>query len=301
MRVLFFGTPPFAVPSLSAVCEDHEVVGVVTVPDRTKGRGQKKRTSAVKDFALSKKLPLLQPETIDSKELVERLKALNAEVFVVVAFQKLPEAVFCLPPKGAFNLHASLLPAYRGAAPIQRALMAGERQTGLSTFFLKAELDTGDLICQTHMPISTQDTYGSLSQRMAENGAKLVTKTLQLIAKQEVSPRPQQGTPSKAPKIRAEDLMLDWNRSSHELYNHIRALSPQPAARTYCQHTLYKFYEAEIGTRLLPYPLSAGTWHTDNKTYLHIGTKDGYIKILTLQKEGKKRMDIRSFLAGNKL
>ena len=231
MRIVYFGTPDFAVESLDAICQSrHEVVAVVTVPDRQAGRGQKVVFSPVKQYALDHQLPLLQPEKLRDTQVLEALKAFQADMFVVVAFRMLPEAVWNMPPHGTFNLHASLLPRYRGAAPINHAIMNGDTFTGVTTFLLNHQIDEGQILLQAETSIAPDDNAGSLHDRLAAMGRSLVVRTLDGIEEGTLSPRPQEGTPTAAPKIFKDDTRIDFHRNGQQVVDFIRGLSPYPAA-----------------------------------------------------------------------
>ena len=231
MRVVFFGTPDFAVESLDAIVQSsHEVAAVVTVPDRQAGRGQKVIYSAVKEYALAHNLPLLQPEKLRDPAFLNALAAYKADVFVVVAFRMLPEAVWNMPPHGTFNLHASLLPRYRGAAPINWAIINGEQQTGVTTFLLNHQIDEGAILLQERIPIAPYETAGSLHDRLAAMGRSLVVRTIDGIAAGTLNPSPQQGSACPAPKIFKDDCLIDFSRTAAEVERFVRGLSPYPAA-----------------------------------------------------------------------
>jgi len=297
------GTPEFAVPSLQILVEnDYNVVAVITAPDRPKGRGQKLTTTPVKDYAVAQGIPVLQPTNLKSPEFLEELKSYNANLQIVVAFRMLPVAVWDMPEIGTFNLHGSLLPQYRGAAPINWAIINGEKETGVTTFFLKHEIDTGNIIFQDREPIEEDDTVGDLYGRLMEKGAKLVLKTVRAIASGDYPQAPQDTNQEikHAPKIFKETCEIDWKQSSEEIYNFIRGLSPYPAAWTTLQGKKFKIF----GAQKLDFAKagnSPGDFETDNKSYLHIQTGGNAIAITQLQMEGKKRMDIKSFLLGNTL
>jgi methionyl-tRNA formyltransferase len=303
LRIVFMGTPEFAVESLRALVEAGEqIVGVITAPDKPKGRGQKVIPSPVKEYALQHNLHILQPTNLKDEAFLKELKALQADIQVVVAFRMLPELVWNMPPKGTFNLHASLLPAYRGAAPINWAIINGEKETGITTFFLKHEIDTGAIIFQEKEAISESDTVGDLYERLMHKGAQLVVRTIQAISAGDV-PTIEQGPMPEgkhAPKIFKDDCKINWEQPAVNIYNFIRGLSPYPAAWTelYWQH--YKIYKASI-TTLQDEDLEPGEISTDNKSFLHIQTADFLLSIEELQPEGKKRMDIKSFFNGYQL
>jgi methionyl-tRNA formyltransferase len=294
------GTPEFAVPSLEILVENKfSVVAVITAPDKPQGRGQKLSYSPVKECALKHNLPVLQPTNLKSPEFLEELKGYNANLQIVVAFRMLPEVVWAMPALGTFNLHASLLPQYRGAAPINWAIINGEKETGATTFFLKHEIDTGSIIFQEKEPISDVDDVGTLYERLMHKGAKLVLKTVQAIEKGDYPSIPQfvQGESKHAPKIFKETCQINWNQSSESIRNFVRGLSPYPSAWTVINGRTFKIYKVEkvVDTQ------SASEFITDNKTYLYFKTSDGWISIEELQPEGKKRMMIQEFFRGNKL
>lgn len=308
MRIVFMGTPDFAVASLAALIEAGEqVVAVVTGPDKPAGRGQKLRQSAVKEYALQQGIPVLQPERLKSEEFLQELRAFQADLQVVVAFRMLPEAVWNMPPRGTLNLHASLLPQYRGAAPINHAIINGETETGVTTFLLQHEIDTGHILFAEKVTIAANDNAGQLHDRLMEVGAKLVVKTVQAIAQDQINPVPQENIPVNsplrpAPKIFKEHCQIDWEQSQEQVYNLIRGLSPYPAAFTSLDQKTLKIYQAEKipleDGEAHPAP---GTTRSDGKTYLDFTTRDGYIRVLELQLEGKKRMEIQEFLRGYRI
>lgn len=300
MRIVFFGTPDFAVASLQALVEAGEnVVAVVTAPDKPAGRGQKTLSSAVKQYALSQGLPVLQPEKLKDPEFLQALAAFQADLQIIVAFRMLPEVVWNMPPKGTFNLHASLLPNFRGAAPIHWAIIHGEKETGVSTFFLQHEIDTGDLIFQEKEPIHPDDTTGTLYDRLMHKGAALVVKTVQAIAKNQVQPIPQDVRLMRfqAPKIHKALGELDWTQSGKTLEQLIRGLNPSPSAYTHYKGMQIKIHKAEVKVEQVPH-LQPGAWASDQKNHIYIGTGDGYLSILEIQLEGKKRLEIKEFLKG---
>lgn len=303
LRIVFMGTPEFAVPSLDILVQNgYQVVGVVTAPDKPSGRGLQLNASPVKEYALSKGLHVLQPEKLKDPSFIEELKGLNADVQVVVAFRMLPEVVWSMPPKGTFNLHASLLPDYRGAAPLNWAIINGETQTGVTTFFLQHEIDTGDIILQEKEPIYKTDTIGTLYERMMKLGSSLVLKTIQAIQAGNVKTFPQifSGIPKLAPKIFKESCRIDWNQSTEQIHNLVRGLSPYPAA--YCIlngkncKVLSTLFSKEQRT-----DSQTANFISDNKTFLSILTADGYIQLKEIQLEGKRKMTIEEFLRGTKV
>ncbi|MEQ7800271.1 methionyl-tRNA formyltransferase [Pedobacter sp. ASV1-7] len=302
MRLVFMGTPDFAVASLNALVEaGFDVVGVVTAADKPAGRGQKLQESAVKQYAVAKGLKVLQPLKLKDPEFIEELKSLRADLQVVVAFRMLPEMVWNMPPKGTINLHASLLPQYRGAAPINHAIINGERESGVTTFFLKHEIDTGDVIFSEKVTITSEDTAGDLHDKLMNVGAGLLVKTVQAIADGNYTEQPQlQSDELKhAPKIFKEHCLIDWNQPGQSIYNLIRGLSPYPTAFTKLNDKTLKVFKAELEEKETG--LAPGAFLSDGKTYLKFATKDGFIKLTDLQYEGKKRMQVDEFLRGMRL
>ena len=302
MRVVFFGTPDFAVESLDAIMQSrHEVVSVVTVPDRQAGRGQKVVYSAVKQYALDHQLPLLQPEKLRDEDFLADLRACQADCFVVVAFRMLPEVVWNMPPHGTFNLHASLLPRYRGAAPINWAIINGETETGVTTFLLNHRIDEGSILLQEHTPISPDDDAGSLHDRLAAMGRSLVVRTLDGLADGSLIPQPQQGAPCPAPKIFKEDCRIDFTRPGLQVIDFIRGLSPYPAATMTLRspkgdEVSFKVFDACFQNDSTAIEK---TLFCDGKKVLKIGVADGFVEILSLQMAGKKKNSIEEFLRGN--
>jgi methionyl-tRNA formyltransferase len=295
------GTPEFAVPSLGRLVEDgFNIVGVITAMDKPKGRGQKLAVSPVKAAAIKYGIPVLQPKNLKSEEFLAELKALDANLQVVVAFRMLPEVVWAMPEYGTFNLHASLLPDYRGAAPINWAIMKGEVETGVTTFFIKHDIDTGNIIFQESEPISEDDTAGTLYGRLMEKGANLVLKTVRAIKEEsyETTMQGEMDEEKKAPKIFKEDCKIDWKASSREIYNFVRGLSPYPCAWTKLDGNTYKIFKVAVNEQSVE--LGPGAFISDNKKFLRIGTADSSVNILELQPEGKRRMGIEEFLRGNK-
>ncbi len=301
LRIVFMGTPEFAVPSLDALVNaGYEIVGVVTAPDKPAGRGLKLNESAVKQYAVEKGLHILQPEKLKNAQFLDELKSLRADLHVVVAFRMLPEVVWNMPPLGTINLHASLLPQYRGAAPINWAIINGEKETGATTFRLQHEIDTGNILLQESILIGENETAGELHDKMKMIGSALLLKTVDGLADESLSELPQSTIANSslikhAPKIFTETAKIDWNKSRNEIHNLIRGLSPYPAAFTQLEGKLLKIYKAqkEPGNSTAP-----GTMETDKKTFLKFACKDGYIKIEELQLEGKKRMIVSEFLKG---
>lgn len=298
MRIIYFGTPEFAVPSLQILVENgYHIVGVVTAPDKPAGRGQKLQMSEVKQYALSQNLTILQPEKLKDEKFLEQLHTLKPDLQVIVAFRMLPEVVWALPPLGTFNLHASLLPKYRGAAPINWAIINGETETGVTTFFLQHEIDTGNIIFQEKEPIYPTDTAGDLYQRLMHKGAKLVLKTVQAIEQGKVQAQPQIGEVTHAPKIFRETCQIDWNKPTAQLYNFVRGLAPYPTAWTMLNEKICKIYEISPNPIKLPLETKIGDFYVNNKI-LAFKTQDGWAEIKNLQIEGKKRMPTEEFLKG---
>ncbi|MGE0590471.1 MAG: methionyl-tRNA formyltransferase [Cyclobacteriaceae bacterium] len=301
LRIIFMGTPDFAVPSLEILVEQgFNVVAVITAPDRPQGRGQKLTASPVKACALKHNLPVLQPTNLKSPEFIEELKSYKANLQIVVAFRMLPEIVWAMPSLGTFNLHASLLPQYRGAAPINWAIINGEKETGVTTFFLKHDIDTGNIIFQEKERILPEDTAGSLYERLMRKGAALVLKTVRAIADGNVvtTPQVESNNIQHAPKIFKETCRIDWHQPPQRIVNFVRGLSPYPAAWTIINDKTYKVFKVSL---LSKQSSSENEFITDNKTYLYIKASDGWVSAEELQPEGKKRMSIGDFFRGNQL
>lgn len=299
------GTPEFAVPSLESLVKNNfNVVAVITAPDKPQGRGQKLTASPVKEAALKHNIPVLQPPNLKTPEFIEELKSYQANLQVVVAFRMLPEVVWAMPALGTFNLHASLLPQYRGAAPINWAIINGEKETGATTFFLKHEIDTGSIIFQEKEPMHETDNVGTLYERLMHKGAGLVLKTVKAIALGDYPSVPQDVSAEirHAPKIFKETCEINWDQSSKKIVDFIRGLSPYPAAWTVLNGKTYKIFKGEQST-VDSRPLTVDTekLRSDKKTYLDIKSRDGWVSILELQPEGKKRMTLSEFFRGNKL
>jgi len=305
MRIVFMGTPAFAVTSLEAlIMAGSEVVAVVTAPDKPAGRGQKMSQSAVKEYALANNLKVLQPEKLKDPEFLAELKALQADLQVVVAFRMLPEVVWSMPPRGTINLHASLLPQYRGAAPINWVLINGEKESGVTTFFLKQDIDTGNLLFTEKITLTGAETAGELHDRLMYKGAGLLVKTVKGIESGRYSEYPQSQLTEDAelmhaPKIFKETCEIDWNKTAAEVYNLIRGLNPVPTAFTTLNGKTFKIYKAE--KEIEDHSIEPGKLVTDNKTYLKFATTDGFIAVTDVQLEGKKRLGIEEFLRGVKL
>lgn len=303
------GTPDFAVSSLDMLIKNNcDVVGVVTMPDKLGGRGNQIIQSDVKKYALQHNIPILQPEKLKDEDFLTQLKALNADLQIVVAFRMLPEAVWNMPPMGTFNLHASLLPQYRGSAPINWAIINGETETGITTFFLKHEIDTGDLISQEKTPILPEDNFETLYNKMKIQGAELTLKTVKAIEHKNYNPIPQPTLENlkTAPKIFKETCEIDFEgKNALEIHNFVRGLSPIPTAWTTLLGKYCKIYRTSLVKdhefKKENYPLKGiDGLLTDNKTFLYLPCKDGYISIEELQVEGKKRLPIKEFLTGYK-
>lgn len=301
MRIIFMGTPDFAVASLDILVQNgYDIAAVITAPDRLGGRGMKQIIeSPVKKYAVEHNIRILQPEKLRNEDFLKELKELNAELQVVVAFRMLPEVVWNMPPLGTFNLHASLLPKYRGAAPINWAIINGEKTTGCTTFFLTHEIDTGNILLQNEINIDEHDTAGSLHDKLMTTGANLVLQTVRGIESQSVTPCPQIGEPSLAPKIYHETCRIDWNSSVDKAYDFIRGMSPYPGAWTTVNGVQLKIYatkkhkSASVET--------AGKYEYLDKKALRMYCNDGYLEILSVQAEGKRRMSITEYLNGLQL
>lgn len=294
------GTPEFAVASLDAMVQAGcTIVGVVTAPDKPAGRGLQLQQSAVKKYAAEKGLTVLQPEKLKSPEFLAALKDLAADMQVVVAFRMLPEAVWNMPPMGTVNVHGSLLPQYRGAAPINWAIINGEKETGVTTFRLKHEIDTGNVLLQERIAIGPDETAGSLHDRLKEAGALLLVNTLRQLANKQLVEIPQEqleGAVKHAPKIHTETCRIEWQRTVDEIYNLIRGLSPYPAAFTELEGKKLKIFAARI--EKAAGNTAPGTFHSDKKSFLKFRCADGFISIDDLQLAGKKRMGVIEFLRG---
>jgi methionyl-tRNA formyltransferase len=298
LRIIFMGTPEFAVASLHKLVEAGcNIVGVITAPDKAAGRGMELQQSAVKKYALERGLNILQPEKLKSPEFLEELKSLQADLQIVVAFRMLPEVVWSMPPLGTINLHGSLLPQYRGAAPINWAIINGEKETGVTTFKLQQEIDTGDILLAEKIAIRDDENAGELHDEMKEVGAALLLKTVKGFVEGSLkeTPQVQSADPKHAPKIFTETCKIDWNKPVDEVYNLIRGLAPYPAAFTFLDEKKLKIYKA---SKELSITSKVGEYKTDKKTNLQFACTDGYINILELQLEGKKKMNVEDFLRG---
>jgi methionyl-tRNA formyltransferase len=307
LKIVFLGTPAFAVNALDILVKHgYEIAAVVTAPDKPAGRGQKVQQSAVKEYAVHRSIRALQPEKLKDPEFIETLKQIAADLYIVVAFRMLPEIVWAMPPLGTFNLHASLLPQYRGAAPINWALMNGEKETGVSTFFLKHDIDTGKIIFRESTFIHENETAGELHDRLMVLGGSLVLKTVQAI---EQNNCPQQDQDENqvlkhAPKLFKEDGRIDWNSDLHKIHDFIRGLSPYPGAWTELTGPDKHPYNVKIFRsvkEIVPGLQPNANVLTDGKSYIKIAVTGGYISLLELQLAGKKRMTVEEYLRGYKL
>jgi len=304
LKIIFMGTPEFAVPSLNKIYEaGYEIAAVITAPDKPAGRGMQLTQSAVKKFALEKNLKILQPEKLKSPEFIEELKSLKADLQVVVAFRMLPEIVWNMPPMGTVNLHGSLLPQYRGAAPINWAIINGEKETGVTTFKLQQQIDTGNILLQEKIPVSENETAGTLHDKMMNVGAELLLKTIRGLENGTLKEIPQPSTSNvghatlrAAPKIFTETGEINWNKNVEEIYNLIRGLSPYPSAFTFLNGKKLKIFSAEKENS--GESNGAGQFLTDHKTFLKFAARDGFISLKEIQLEGKKKMKIEDFLRG---
>lgn len=298
------GTPEFAVPSLNKIYEaGYEIAAVITAPDKPAGRGMQLTQSAVKKFAFEKNLKILQPEKLKSPDFIEELKSLKADLQVVVAFRMLPEIVWNMPPMGTVNLHGSLLPNYRGAAPINWAIINGEKETGVTTFKLQQQIDTGNILLQEKIPVSEHETAGTLHDKMMNVGADVLLRTIRELENGTLKEIPQPSTSGgeratlrPAPKIFTETGEINWNKSVDEIYNLIRGLSPYPSAFTFLNGKKLKIFSAEKEN--FRQSNEPGQFSTDHKTFLKFAARDGFINLKEIQLEGKKKMKIEDFLRG---
>jgi len=307
MKIVFMGTPDFASGILEAILNDnsHQVVGVVTVADKAAGRGMKIQKSSVKICAEKYNLPVFQPEKLRDEQFISELKSLDADIFVVVAFRMLPEIVWNIPSKGTINLHASILPQYRGAAPINWAIINGETQTGVTTFFINEKIDEGNMILSKELDILPEDNAGILHDKLLHIGKFVVLSTLQQIENGtcEEQKQVELSNLKSAPKLLKENCRIDWNLPTEQIYNFIRGLSPYPAAfskytNSDKEETIMKIFSCK--KEIIIHDISPGIIQTDNKNYLKVACKDGYIFIEEIQLLGKKRLFIHDFLLGNK-
>lgn len=309
LKIIYMGTPEFSVAPLRALVEGgYRIVAVVTMPDKPIGRGMKIQSSPVKQYALSQGLPVLQPEHLKDASFVEALRAYQADLQIVVAFRMLPEVVWAMPPMGTFNLHASLLPQYRGAAPIHWAVINGDKQTGVTTFLLKHEIDTGNILLQEKIDIAEDENTGSVHDRLMEIGSKLVVQTVDLLMSGNYEALPQassvDGKPLRsAPKLFKENTRIDWSRKALDIYNQIRGLSPYPAAWTSLQigeaePIGLKIFESSYECQAQAHSYPCGSILTDGKQYIKVAVADGFVSWTRFQLAGKKPMSAPEFLRG---
>ena len=299
MKLVFFGTPDFAVPTLDALHDSsHEILGVVTSPDKKSGRGLKVTSAAIKKSAEKYSLPIYQPESTGSEQLHSILKQINPDIYVVVAYKILPESILNIPPRGAVNLHASLLPKYRGAAPVNHAILNGETETGLTTFLIQKKVDTGDLLLQQSLPIDNSVTTGEALSKLSFLGADLIIKTLDALSQNKIKPIKQDGDKATfAPKISVQDCKINWSNPALMIHNQIRAFSPKPGAFTFYKNKRVKLFGSKVlqnlhNARLLPGEIE----HTNS--FLKIGTGTEPIQITNIQIEGKKKLPVDQFILG---
>ena len=299
LKIIFLGTPDFAVASLKALVENgYNVVAVVTAPDKPAGRGRQLKTSAVKDYAVAQNLPVLQPEKLKNPDFLEELKSYNADLQIVVAFRMLPVAVWDMPKMGTVNVHGSLLPYYRGAAPINWAIINGETETGVTTFKLQHEIDTGDILLQHKEAILPEDDFGSMYYKLMQAGAALLLRTVEGLCMDNLKPIPQADIDKEthAPKIFKETCAIDWNQKGEAIHNLIRGLSPIPTAFTSLGEKQLKIFTSKFETAATE--KASGAVDSDGKTYLRYACIDGWLYATDVQFEGKKRMLIEDFLRG---
>ena len=293
MKIVFFGTPDFAVPSLKILVDNgYDVAAVVTVADKPSGRG----LQPVKKFAVANNIKVLQPIKLKDENFIAELKSLQADLFIVIAFRMLPEIVWTMPPIGTFNLHGSLLPKYRGAAPINWAIIKGEKETGVTTFFLKHEIDTGDILMQEKIEIQETTTAGELHDKMMLIGANVVLKTVQLIESKNYQLQSQTGEIIHAPKIFKDDCKINWNQSVEKVNDFIRGLSPYPAAFTDLNGKVLKIFSGKKIIQTIEHEI--GSFVTDHKSFLKFTCTNGYFEVENLQLEGKQKMNVQDFLRG---
>lgn len=303
LKIVFMGTPEFALPSLQKLCEaGAQVVGVVTGMDKPAGRGLQIIATPIKQFAVERGIPTLQPEKLNDPAFVAALQALRADLFIVVAFRILPREVFTIPPRGTINLHAALLPRYRGAAPIQWAIMNGEAETGVTTFFIDEKMDNGEMLLQERVAIGENETAGELHDRMAVIGAEVLLETVTQLAEGNLQSRPQQGEITLAPKITKEIAALDWSKPARVLRNWIRGLNPAPGAYTRWQGKLLKIFASEVREHAVQEFLPGQVCHVDTQHgELWIQTGEEALALRELQLEGKRRMNAAEFLRGHQI
>ncbi|MBI4930447.1 MAG: methionyl-tRNA formyltransferase [Bacteroidetes bacterium] len=307
LRIVFFGTPEFAVASLDMLMKNnYDVVGIVTAADKPAGRGLELKFSAVKEYAMSKNISVLQPENLKSEEFLSQMKELNPNLGIVVAFRKLPKKVWSFPSLGTFNLHASLLPHYRGAAPINWAIINGEKESGVTTFFLDDEIDTGKIILRAKENIREEDNAGDLYERLMKDGADLMLKTVRAIESGNYTPEDQltylkpSEKPKLAPKIFKEDCKINWKKKAEDVYDFIRGLSPYPTAWTEVkkENEILSLKIFSASKEIVNHQNELGSIQTDGKLFVKIAVKEGFINLLELQLAGRKKMNIEEFLRG---
>lgn len=300
LRIVFMGTPEFAVASLDKLVQAGcNIVGVITAPDKPGGRGMQLQQSAVKKYAVEKGLPVLQPEKLKNPDFIEQLRSLKADLQCVVAFRMLPEIVWNMPPMGTINVHGSLLPQYRGAAPINWAVINGEKFTGVTTFKLQHEIDTGNILLADKIIIGEDDNAGDVHDKLKETGATLLLETVKGLAEGNIKEIPQKtisGELKHAPKLFTETAKIDWNKNTDEVYNLIRGLSPYPGAFTSFNGKMMKIFKAKKVSGNVA--VSPGEFDTDQKNFLRFACADGWIEATEIQPEGKKRMEVKDFLRG---
>lgn len=301
LKIVFMGTAGFALPSLKILIENgFNIIAVVTAPDKPAGRGLKLQMSPVKKYAVENNIPVLQPEKLKTPEFIGQLKSFNADLQVVVAFRMLPQIIWSMPPLGTINVHASLLPDYRGAAPINWAIIRGEKETGVTTFFLQQEIDTGDIIHSVKIKIEDEDDAGTLHDKLMNAGANLLLTSVSSIEGGTYKKIPQTRTSEKkAPKIFHKDCMIDWETDVVTVKNFIRGLSPYPGAYSYLDGKLIKIFNVAI--EKINHGEKAGKLFTDNISWLKFSAENGFVFVLELQREGKKKMRVDEFLRGYKL
>lgn len=307
LRIIFFGTPEFGVASLDMLMKNnYDVVGIVTVPDKPAGRGLDLKFSAIKEYAMSKNIRVFQPENLKNEEFLNQMKELNPNLGIVVAFRKLPKEVWSFPSLGTFNLHASLLPHYRGAAPINWAIINGEKESGVTTFFLDDEIDTGKIILRAKENIFEDDTAGTLYERLMKDGADLTLKTVRAIETGNYTPEDQSSfiKPSEkiklAPKIFKDDCKISWKKKAEDVYDFIRGLSPYPTAWTEIkkESEVLSMKIFKTSKEIIEHQNEISSIHTDGKTFAKIAVKEGFINLIELQLAGRKKMNIEEFLRG---
>lgn len=301
MKVIFMGTPDFAVPTLEYLVNNgkHNIISVVTSVDKPRGRGRKIFPSSVKTCALSLRLPIIQPHDLSDNEFLQKVRSLAPDVFIIVAFRILPEELFSIPKYGAINLHASMLPEYRGAAPIQWALIRGEKKTGITTFRIDAGIDTGNILLQKEVEIQPDETAGELSARLAKIGAELIVETLDRLESDMITPAIQDSRKSsRAPKITPEILRIDWNKSAQDIVYLIRGLSPVPAAHTYYKNIELKIFRARALVEADEEPTAGTILKAHPKEGLVVKSGRGAVEVITIQREGKRQMPAAELLRG---